>query len=100
MAKTKGKRLKLHLVSPLVYKYGEDTGIAKYVTFKYTCKVQLIKFDGKVCCPILNLYADTMLAPVIETEEEIREMVDGELEIVEYIREGNSNKLIKDLKGK
>ena len=78
------KSIDLHLVTPMIHtKCGEPFWVRK-VTYAYHDTVELIVSDGQVFCPFTHSCYEEMLAAVVETEEEIRAMVDGELKLVEF----------------
>lgn len=69
------KKITLNLVNPLlITKYGKP-GWVKFLTIIFEDRVKLFISGDQVWCPFFSFQTCEMLAPVIETKDEIKEMV-------------------------
>lgn len=86
MAKKK-KSIDLHFVTPMIYERDKKLGWVTKINLIYSDTVELIVSNGQVFFPFVRSCHEEMFAAVVETEEEIRAMVDGELKLVEFKEE-------------
>ncbi len=69
------KKITLHLVNPLLFtKYGKPEWV-EFVTIIFEDRVKLFISGDQVWCPFFASKTCEMFAPVIETKDEIKEMV-------------------------